>query len=122
MKLRDIGDILEASDRSREAGFHYIIFYDGYSDNEFMAGVLTSTDKYPVNILMNLNHFLQKDENGNDFKVTFKNSKLVPAKLYKPENWGPFEKVGQLTEDGIAFVKEHVSHLEAEFWEEYILK
>ncbi|WP_432672126.1 hypothetical protein [Flavobacterium sp. SM2513] len=119
---RNKGDILEAADRTREAGFHYIIFYDGYTDDEFIAGVLTSTDKYPVNIKMNETHFLDNDENGNDFKVTFKNSKLVPAKLYKPENWGPFNKVGQLTENGIAFVQEYIGHLEAEFWEEYILK
>jgi hypothetical protein len=54
--------------------------------------------------------------------VTFKNSKLVPAKLYKPENWGPFEKVGQLSADGIAFVEEKIGHLDAEYWEEYILR
>lgn len=119
---RSIGDILEASNRSYKAGKHYIIFYDGYDDNEFMGGVLTSTDNFPENILMNEYHFINTDENGNDFKVTYKNSKLVPAKLYKPENWGPFEKVGQLSAEGIAFVEDKIGHLEAEFWEEYILK
>ncbi|MBY0485740.1 MAG: hypothetical protein K2P85_00895 [Flavobacteriaceae bacterium] len=71
---------------------------------------------------MNETHFIDKDEKGNDYKVTYKNSKLVPAKLYKPENWGPFENVGQLTKVGIAFVEKHIGHLEAEFWGEYILK
>ena len=119
---RNIGDILEARDRSYEAGRHYVIFYDGYDDNEFLAGVLTSTDNFPKNILMNESHFINTDENGNDFKVTYKNSKLVPAKLYKPENWGPFEKVGQLSTEGIVFVEEKIGHLEPEFWEKYILK
>ncbi|WP_310595110.1 hypothetical protein [Flavobacterium sp.] len=119
---RNIGDVLEANDRTREAGYHYIIFYIGYSDDEFLAGILTSTNKYHVNILMDESHFINTDENGNDFKVTYKNSKLVPAKLYKPENWGPFEKVGQLSAEGIAFVEDKIGHLEAEFWEEYILK
>jgi len=119
---RNIGDILEATDRTREAGYHYIIFYEGYTDDEFTAGILTSTNKYLVNILMDESHFINKDENGNDFKVTYKNSKLVPAKLYKPENWGPFKKVGQLSQDGILFVEENIGHLEAKFWEEYILK
>jgi hypothetical protein len=119
---RKIGDILEASNKSKGAGIHYIIFYQGYNDIEFMGGMLTSTELFPQNILMNDNHFVEKDEKGKDFKVTFKNSKLVPAKLYKPENWGPFDKVGQLTELGIAFVEENIGHLEAEFWEEYILK
>lgn len=118
---REIGDILEATDRSREAGYHFIIFYEGYSDDEFEAGVLTTTDLFPVNILMNETHFVDKDENGNDFKVTFKNSKLVPAKLFKPEEWAPYVKVGQLTNEGIDFVKKNIGHLEAEYWKDYIL-
>lgn len=119
---RNIGDILEAKDRSVNAGRHYIIFFDGYNDSEFIGGMLTTTELFPQNILMTESHFINMDENGNEFKVTYKNSKLVPAKLYKPENWGPFEKVGQLSEEGIAFVKEHIGHLEAEFWKNYILK
>ena len=122
MTGRYIGDILEAKDRSENAGIHYIIFYDGYDDSEFIGGMLTSTDLFPQNVKMNVSHFVENDENGNNYKVTFKNSKLVPAKLYKPENWGPFKKVGQLSEKGIAFVEEHIGHLESEFWEEYILK
>ena len=119
---REIGDILEARDRSYNAGKHFIIFYNGYSDDEFEAGVLTSTDEYPVNILMYENHFVDKDEDGNNFKVTFKNSKLVPAKLFKPEEWGPFIKVGQLTNEGIKFVRKNIGHLDSEYWKDYILK
>ena len=119
---RNIGDILEASDRDREAGFHFIIFYDGHDDDEFLAGVLTSTDKYPVNIVMNNKHFQYSDENDFTFKVTYKNSKLVPAKLFKPEQWGPYHKVGQLTEEGIDFVRKHIEALQPEYWQDYILK
>lgn len=119
---RNIGDILEATNRSRETGFHYIIFYEGYDDNEFIGGVMTSTDKYPVNILMNSSHFIEKDEAENDFKITFKNTKLVPAKLFKPEEWGPYEKVGQLTDEGIAFVDQHIRNLQPEYWQNYILR
>jgi hypothetical protein len=119
---RNIGDILEATDRTRVAGFHYMIFYDGYDDNEFIAGVLTSTNKFPINILMTNLHFVEKDEFGNDFKITYKNSKLVPAKLFKPEEWGPFEKVGQLTDEGIAFLHQHIGNLHAEYWQNYILR
>jgi len=119
---RNKGDILEARDRGFQAGKHYIIFYSGYNDNEFIAGVLTSTDKFPVNISMTDLHFVEKDEVGNDFKITYKNSKLVPAKLFKPEEWGPFEKVGQLTEEGIEFIDHHIGHLEPEYWQNYILK
>ncbi|AOC97166.1 hypothetical protein BB050_04088 [Flavobacterium anhuiense] len=117
---RNKGDILEARDRRFEAGKHYIIFYDGYDDNEFIAGVLTSTDNFPVNILMAALHFEERDKNGNDFKITYKNSKLVPAKLFKPEEWGPFEKVGQLTDEGIAFVDLHIGELQPEYWQNYI--
>ena len=119
---RNKGDILEAKNRKFQAGKHYIIFYDGYNDNEFIGGVLTSTDMFPVNIWMDSLHFIEKDEVGTDFKITYKNSKLVPAKLYKPEEWGPFEKVGQLTEEGIAFVEEHIGNLQAEYWQNYILR
>lgn len=119
---RNKGDILEARDRRFQAGKHYIIFYDGYDDNEFIAGVLTSTDMFPVNILMNSCYFVEKDEFGNDFKITCKNSKLVPAKLFKPEEWGPFEKVGQLTDEGIAFLDQHIGNLQAEYWQNYIIR
>src|SRR5215217_4772011 len=98
--VRNIGDILEAKNRSFQAGKHFIIFYDGYDENEFIGGIITTTYNFVVNILMDIKHFVAKDNNGNDYKVTYKNSKLVPAKLFKPEEWGPYEKVGQLTDNG----------------------
>jgi hypothetical protein len=119
---RNKGDILQATNRSRVAGFHFIIFYEGYEDNEFLAGVITTTDKFPVNYVMQSNHFVEEDDNGKHYKITFKNSKLVPAKLFKPEQWGPFDKVGQLTAEGICFIEKHIGQLEPEYWEDYILK
>lgn len=119
---REIGDILQAKNRSKEAGFHYIIFYDGYSDDEFEAGVLTTTNNFPDNILMDKSHFVEKNSEGNNFKITFNNSKLIPVKLFKPEEWGPYRKVGQLTDNGINFVREIIGDLKPVYWKEYVLK
>ncbi|HEX8514553.1 MAG TPA: hypothetical protein VF868_00030 [Bacteroidia bacterium] len=116
--MRKRGDILEATDRSFHAGKHYIVFYDGYNDDNFIGAMLTHTvnDK---NELMNASHFIEDDEKGNEFKVRFENTHLVKAKLMKFEKWGPFNKVGELTNSGIDFVENTIDHLQTETWDEY---
>lgn len=117
---RQRGDILQARDRSVNSGLHYIIFYDGYDESEFVGSMLTSSSKYEENIEFKEFHFIKEDQDGNNFKITCNNSRFVPVKLYKPEEWGPYKLVGKLSKEGVAFVDEHIAQTAPVYWREYI--
>ena len=119
--MRQRGDILEASNRACNAGRHYIIFYEGFDDINFIGGMVTHM-KSDRNIAMSQKHFEKNDEAGNKFKFQFKNTQLVIAKLMKFETWGPFRKVGALSKDGIQFVEKAIDGLLKETWEVYLSK
>ncbi len=40
----------------------------------------------------------------------------------KFEQWGPFAKIGQLTNSGISFVENNIDNLPAETWEAYLAR
>ena len=112
------GDILEASKRLRSEGLHYIIYYSEHSNDHFIGGMITSSKDYE-NIAMEQSHFKNRDENQKQYKITYKDSYLVKAKLVKPDNWGPFKKVGALTPEGIGFVTKEIEHLDEMTFDEY---
>lgn len=114
------GDILEAADRRRVAGFHYIIYYESINENEFLGAIITTSGNYPQNVPMLNEHFNEFDSNGNIYLITNNNSYLVPAKLIKLESWGPFTKVGSLSFQGLDFLEEVIGHLDAIVWEDAI--
>ena len=116
--IRERGDILQASNRSFDAGWHYIVFYEGYDDVNFIGAMVThlQSDK---NIAMAEFHFENIDENQKGYKFQYDNTNLVVAKLKKFIDWGPFVKVGKLTKDGNDFVSQVIDHLNEETWEEY---
>lgn len=96
------GDILKASERSRQAGFHYIIFLGEYHDPTFFVGTfLTHAKGYKdyKNILLEESDFSPESE------VKCEHSYFVPALFLKPEEWGPYYKVGALTEQGLFRVR-----------------
>lgn len=115
------GDILEAKNRHKDAGLHYIIFYSGKDTRHFLGGMLTTSAEYEENIPMNKNHFEKKDLDQHNYKIQHNNSHLVPAKLMKLESWGPFEIVGKLTPDGVEFVENHINDLEEILWDDYLV-
>lgn len=117
--MRKRGDILEANDRRFNAGRHYIIFYDGYNDENFIGAMVTHTEN-EKNVPMDSTHFEKADADGNEFKFQFEDTNLVKAKLMKFEKWGPFDKVGALTISGIQFVEKTIDSFVPETWEEYI--
>lgn len=98
---------------------HYIIFYDHLNGKDFIGAMITSTSYHGENVKMDENHFSEFDEFGNKCKVVYKDSFLVPAKLHKFISMGPFELVGQLTEEGIDFLIENIDSLPVVTWEEY---
>lgn len=113
------GNILEASNRAFNAGKHYIVYFEGYDDINFIGGMITHMPS-KKNIKMADSHFKKLDESGTNYKVQFDNTNLVIAKLKKFINWGPFTKVGELTNEGITFVEKTIGHLNEETWEEYV--
>lgn len=115
------GDIIEAENRAIDAGLHYIVYYSGFDDKNFIGGMLTHTFSNK-NKQMHVSHFHATNENGAKYKFQFENTHLVIAKLMKVESWGPFKKVGALTEEGITFVTETIDKLSSETWEEYLLR
>lgn len=115
MKMKR-GDILEASDRRPFAGKHYIIFYDDYNGNDFVGAMITHSAFPDKNVQMEPSHF----ETADSYKITYGDSWLVIAKLRKFQSWGPFTKVGKLTDSGIKFVESNIDHLDIETWDEYL--
>lgn len=112
------GDILRARLRDIRRGYHYIIYYSGYDDSSFLGGMITHSASN-LNTPMIENHFVQNDENGVAYQIRFDNSHLVIAKLIKPEFWGYFTKVGQLSNDGIEFFENTIANLDEETFSEY---
>jgi hypothetical protein len=98
---------------------HFIIFYDHLNGKDFIGAMITSSNNYAENLQMNENQFQEFDEFGNKCTVVYKESFLVPAKLHKIISMGPFELVGQLTEEGIDFVTKNIDNLPMVSWEEY---
>jgi hypothetical protein len=119
--MRQKGDILEASNRAQDAGRHYIVFYEGFDHVNFIGGMVTHMES-ERNIAMSQNHFEKNDEAGNSYKFQFGNTQLVIAKLMKFETWGPFSKVGALSEEGIQFIENIIDGLPQETWEEYLYR
>jgi len=120
--MRKRGDILKATRRGRNAGRHFIVYYEGHDDLHFIGGMITHHDD-SLNVSMKASHFLVNDNiTGNEYEITYDDSYLVKAKLMKFESWGPFTKVGQLSEEGIKFVENTIGGLVSETWEEYLEK
>lgn len=112
------GDILKASDRSKGAGFHPIVFLEKQSNTDFIGAILTHSNNASYgNIPMEESHFNHVDEK-HSFK--FDQTLLVKARLLKPRQWGPYIKYGSLTQEGIDFLEIHLTNTPALDWEAYI--
>ncbi|NDI99151.1 hypothetical protein GWA97_08705 [Flavobacterium sp. LaA7.5] len=117
----EIGDILKASHRSFEKGKHYIIFLEGYNKNNFLGAMITHSDKYG-NIPFIVEHFEELDNEGVNYEIVYDNSYLVQGVFIKPKEWGPFEKVGKLTQNGIEYINKHLEGLVPISFSEYFNK
>ena len=101
---------------------HFMIFLEGRTDVDFIGAMITSSEYNGQNILMSEEHFLThfSEEPNHSCTITYKNSHLVPCKLVKIDEMGPFIKVGELSASGIAFVDEIVKDKGPYDWEEYL--
>ena len=124
MKLIEIdeckpGYILKGFINHKDKG-HFIIFIEPYHFPDFIGAMISTKDFANKNILMSENHFIKKFEDGTDCKIIFNNSHLVPSKLHKFFDMGPFELCGILSENGLQFVSENIKNFEIESWNQYL--
>ena len=91
---------------------HRAVFLRVNDDESFIGAVLThgTSKKYPENILMSPEHFVE----GYEFK--FDDTYLIGRSFTKPKDWGFFTKVGELTKAGINFVDRHIGNLPSRSW------
>ena len=121
MKLRfKKGDILKGSHTGFNQAKHRIIYLSGDVMATFIGAIMTHSPNYG-NILMDEEHFQKKDDEGNYFQFKYEKTHLVKAKLLKPGNeWGPFVKVGKLTDSGIEFVESQIYALIEKDWNDFV--
>lgn len=115
------GYILKGHKNHQNNG-HFIIFIEHLSFNDFIGAMISSKDFHNKNILMSENHFKKEFDDGSNCKIQFNNSHLVPAKLHKYYDMGPFELYGVLTNAGLNFVLKNIQHLDLEYWDQYLDK
>ena len=110
------GDILLATHREIKKGYHPIIFISGKSVYDFVGGMITHEALADRNVKMKVSHFEP------NLEVTYDNSYLVKGHFIKSEEWGPFEKKGQLTPEGLEFVLKVISELPMETFGKYFAR
>ncbi|TCD12972.1 hypothetical protein EZ449_02695 [Pedobacter frigidisoli] len=103
------GNILWSDNNLNKSGrrAHYMVFIKPHDAHYFVGAMITHAKGFN-NIELEENHFEKSDANGKNYKVYFDRSLIVGNPLFKSLEWRPFEKVGQLTEEGIAFVENEI--------------
>ncbi len=112
------GDILEGEGVK---AIHPIVFYEDRNPHTVVGLMITTEPRYKDNVLMKESHFEPTDENDTPYKIVFKNSHLVRAKFIKKQDWEPFDKVGKLTNEGVAFIESQVADKQPQDFDIYEL-
>ena len=124
MKLIEIQDckpgfILKGFINHKDRG-HFIIFIKQYHFPDFIGTMISTKNFANKNILMSENHFIKHFDDGSDCKIIFDNSHLVPSKLHKFFDMGPFGLCGLLSENGIKFVNDNINMIDLENLNKYL--
>lgn len=106
--------------RKNSDAIHPIVFLKNYDEDFFVGAMLTHSSLFKDNILMKTEYFKTISENGLVHKLRCNNTHLVKAKLLKRNDWHPFIKIGELTEEGIEFVERNVNSELEKLWEDYL--
>jgi hypothetical protein len=112
------GDIIFG--RKNSDAVHPIVYLKDSVGGFFIGAMLTTSKNFADNILMAAEHFKTNDEKGVKYELQFNNTHLVKAKLLKRNEWQPFRKIGELSDEGIEFVESKVSQEHEKLWEDYI--
>lgn len=112
------GEILFASNRSKKAGMHPIVYWGDTQGPLFYGLMLTHSTIYD-NIQLQKEHVQVSTDSGEDYIFQYDESWIVNQVFYKFDEWGPYSKVGALTPDGIHYLEENVSYKESMAFSEY---
>lgn len=115
------GDILRGKLRNRDKAFHPIVYLGDEPSMGFVGIMLTKSEKFEDNIPLEQDHIEINDEGGSKYNFQHNNTHFVRLVLYKPNNWGPYTKVGRLTTKGINFVESKLPEMTPIYWEQVII-
>lgn len=68
------------------------------------------------NVPLIKDHLVETDPDGNTFEFQFQKSFFAKCQLRKKIEWSEYRKVGQISEEGIDFVMEHVKGIEPDYY------
>lgn len=115
----EVGDVLHGTNNRNKFRIkpHYIIYLGPDKNDEqlFFGMMLTSSPRHG-NIALEARHFMQTDEAGKLYRVTFKASYVSPNLYHKKKDWQPFTKVGQLSETGLRLLRQLANGQTAKFF------
>ena len=114
-----IGEILEGENNSPRDGNHYIVFFEKLDGCDFVGAMISTSSYRGRNLPMSVEHFETHNPDFIEWIVSYRGSYLVPAKLHKFNEMGPFHKVGQLTQTGIEFLIKAIGDRPLHPWEFY---
>jgi len=112
METFKVGDILLGTSRARAEARHRVVYLSGSSENP-VGVVLTHSNKFPCNIEMKPEHI----ESGTDKEPQY----FVAHQIQKLSEWGPYERIGNLSSQGVGFVIANLSH-DIVTWDEYLTR
>ena len=113
------GDIVVASKRDRDKGKHYIIVWTDFEEGQDFIGIMlttATTEEYSDNIALDKTHISE------ELEFVWKNSHFVNRLFIKFAEWGPFKKVGELSDSGVQYVQSNLQELEPVPFREYDLE
>lgn len=118
------GDIIK-SEKKHELWelYHPAIIWENTDDNQdTFTGIMLTTEpdwKGHKNIELSIETHITFSQNKyRDIWLKGK-SYFVTEKLIKKHDWGPFEVIGRLTEDGINYIDGHLSQNRPRTFKEY---
>lgn len=108
------GDIIRGEKDKRHQARHFVIYLEG-SARAPIGAVFTHSGNYSCNKLMQSEYFEESKKWFDEKQESY----LIAHKFQKLEGWGPYCKVGKLTDIGLRFVEELVGNFDSEPYSEY---
>lgn len=110
------GDVIEGVHKD---AYHPILFLEEKDEIFFYGIMLTKAENYDTNIMLP-EKYIVTHKDGVAFPFQYNNTHFVRAKLLKKIEWEPFNKIGEISSEGIEFVESNIALDEAKLWEEFI--
>ena len=116
-KAKRLADTLQKGDivRGRQTR-HPIVYLGELNEFEFKGCFITHSAGYKINKGLKESYFCKKDERGNEYEIQYEKTYVCRCLLVKKNEWGPYTKVGQLTDEGVQFIENAINGQGAIVW------